>query len=65
MKTTIHTLKKEYKDISSETLYNYIESLCSTFMLNRVYRYDIQGKTVLKTLNKFYSSDLEIGRAHV
>lgn len=53
-------LKKEYKDISSETLYNYIESLCSTFMLNRVYRYDIQGKTVLKTLNKFYSSDLGI-----
>ena len=29
-------------------------------MLNRVYRYDIQGKTVLKTLNKFYSSDLGI-----
>lgn len=53
-------LKKEYKDISSETLYNYIEALCSTFMLNRVYRYDIQGKTVLKTLNKFYSSDLGI-----
>lgn len=51
-------LKKEYKDISTETLYNYIEALCSTFMINRAYRYDIQGKTVLKTLNKFYSSDL-------
>lgn len=53
-------LKKEYKDISTETLYNYIEALCSTFMINRVYRYDIQGKTILKTLNKFYSSDLGI-----
>lgn len=53
-------LKKEYKDISTETLYNYIEALCSTFMINRVYRYDIQGKTTLKTLNKFYSSDLGV-----
>lgn len=53
-------LKREYKDMSTETLYNYIEALCSTFIVNRVYRYDIQGKTVLKTLNKFYSSDLGV-----
>lgn len=53
-------LKREYKDISTETLYNYIEALCSTFIVNRVYRYDVQGKTVLKTLNKFYSSDLGV-----
>lgn len=53
-------LKQEYKGISTETLYNYIEALCSTFMINRVYRYDVHGKEVLKTLNKFYASDLGI-----
>lgn len=53
-------LKQEYKEISAETLYNYMEALCSTFMINRVYRYDVHGKEVLKTLNKFYASDLGI-----
>lgn len=53
-------LKKEHKEISTETLYNYIDSLCSTFIINRVYRYDIHGKSVLKTLNKFYASDLGV-----
>lgn len=53
-------LKNEHKEISTETLYNYIEALCSTFMINRVYRYDVHGKETLKTLNKFYASDLGI-----
>lgn len=53
-------LKNEHKEISTETLYNYIEALCSTFMINRVYRYDVHAKETLKTLNKFYASDLGI-----
>lgn len=53
-------LKKEYREISAETLYTYLDALCSTFIINRVYRYDINGKTVLKTLNKFYASDLGV-----
>ena len=28
--------------------------------MNKVYRYDIHGKTILKTLNKYYSNDLGI-----
>ncbi len=56
----LNYLKQEHKEISTETLYNYIEALCSTFMINRVYRYDVHGKEVLKTLNKFYASDLGI-----
>lgn len=54
----LNYLKQEHKEISTETLYNYIDALCSTFMINRVYRYDVHGKEVLKTLNKFYASDL-------
>lgn len=56
----LNYLKNEYREISSETLYNYVDALCSTFIMNKVYRYDINGKGVLKTLNKYYSSDLGV-----
>lgn len=56
----LNYLKTENRLISNETLYNYLEALCSIFVINRVYRYDISGKAVLKTLNKFYTSDLGI-----
>ena len=53
-------LKNEYREVSAETLYNYIEALCSTFIINKVYRYDIHGKSILKRLNKYYVSDLGV-----
>lgn len=56
----LNYLKSEYRDISAETLYNYVDALCSTFIMNKVYRYDVNGKGVLKTLNKYYASDLGI-----
>ena len=56
----LNYLKNEYRDVSRETLYNYIDALCSTFIMNKVYRYDINGKGVLKTLNKYYASDLGV-----
>jgi predicted AAA+ superfamily ATPase len=56
----LNYLKNEHHEIATDTLYNYLEALCSTFIMNKVYRYDIQGKSVLKTLNKFYSSDLGV-----
>ena len=31
-----------------------------TFIINRVYRYDTTGKQVLKSLNKFYATDLGV-----
>ena len=30
------------------------------FYYNKVHRYDIHGKNILKTLNKYYSNDLGI-----
>lgn len=53
-------LKNEHHEIATDTLYNYLDALCSTFIMNKVYRYDIQGKSVLKTLNKYYASDLGV-----
>lgn len=56
----IEYLKREHHEIANDTLYNYLEALISTFIMNKVYRYDIHGKSILKTLNKYYSNDLGI-----
>ena len=58
----IKYLNKENKKISNETLYNYIDALCKALILKKVYRYDIAGKGVLKTLNKYYATDLGIAQ---
>lgn len=55
-------LEKNNQKIANDTLYKYLEALCSVFIINKVYRYDIQGKNVLKTLNKYYVTDLGIKR---
>lgn len=58
----IKYLDKENKKISNETLYNYIDALCKALIIKKVYRYDIAGKGVLKTLNKYYATDLGIAQ---
>jgi len=58
----IKFLEKEYKTVSTETLYSYIDALCKALILKRVYRYDVSGKGVLKTLNKYYATDLGIAQ---
>ena len=58
----IKYLDKENKKISNETLYNYINALCKALIIKKVYRYDIVGKGVLKTLNKYYATDLGIAQ---
>ena len=55
-------LEKEYKKVSTETLYTYLEALCKSLLIKKVYRYDIHGKAVLKTLNKYYVTDLGIAQ---
>ena len=55
-------LEKENKKISNETLYNYLDALCKALILKKIYRYDISGKGVLKTLNKYYATDLGIAQ---
>lgn len=53
-------LEKEYKKVSTETIYTYIDALCKALILKKIYRYDVHGKCVLKTLNKDYVTDLGI-----
>lgn len=55
-------LKSEGKSISTETLYTYLDALCKALIIKKIYRYDIHGKAILKTLNKYYMTDLGIAQ---
>ena len=51
-------LKGEHRAITVETIYNYLNWLEEAFVIYRCNRYDIQGRSVLKTQEKFYLSDI-------
>ena len=51
-------LKNEQRKIDNETVYDYLSKLESAFILQRCSRYDIQGKEILKTQEKFYLGDV-------
>lgn len=53
-------LERNNNKVATDTLYKYLDALCTTFIVNRVYRYDVNGKSVLKSLNKFYATDLGV-----
>lgn len=55
-------LKAEGKSISTETLYIYLDALRKALIIKKIYRYDIHGKAILKTLNKYYMTDLGIAQ---
>ena len=50
-------LKSERRTIDNETVYSYLEKLENAYILYRCSRYDIQGKELLKTQEKFYLAD--------
>lgn len=50
-------LKSEGRSLSVEAVYNYLEWLEKAFVIYRCRRYDLQGKSVLKTQEKFYLAD--------
>ncbi|RGR67837.1 ATP-binding protein [Holdemania filiformis] len=50
-------LKSEGRSLSVEAVYNYLNWLEKAFVIYRCQRYDLQGKSVLKTQVKFYLAD--------
>ena len=53
-------LKNEKRSLSVESIYNYIKWLSEAFIIYPCQRYDLQGKSVLKTQEKYYLSDISI-----
>ena len=52
--------KNQQRKVDINTIYNYLTALESAFVLYRVSRYDIKGKEILKTMEKFYVGDLAL-----
>ena len=50
-------LKNEYRVIDNETVMDYLGKLESAFILHRCSRYDLRGKEILKTQEKFFVCD--------
>ncbi|MDD2401435.1 MAG: ATP-binding protein [Clostridia bacterium] len=50
-------LKSENRTIDNETVYNYLCKLESAYILHRCSRFDVEGKEILKTQEKFYLAD--------
>lgn len=53
-------LKAERRSLDNETVYSYLDKLQKAYLLHRCSRYDLQGKEILKTQEKFYLADTSL-----
>ena len=61
-------LKSEGRSVATETVYNYIDNILESLIINKVNRFDIKGKNVLSSLSKYYATDfsmIEINEADI
>lgn len=52
--------KSQQRKIDMNTIYHYLHALEGAFLLHRISRYDIKGKEVLQTNEKYYVSDVSL-----
>ncbi len=50
------------RKISPETVYQYVEAIEAAMLMSRVRRYDIRGKRILTRSDKYYLTDVGLGR---
>lgn len=56
---------KKQKSISINTINNYLEYLCDSFIVNKAVRYDIKGKKYIDTPHKYYFTDIGLRNARI
>ena len=56
-------LKGENRSFASNTIYEYLGYLEEAFIIRKAPRYDLAGKRILKTLEKYYISDISLVNA--
>ncbi|MCD7921676.1 MAG: ATP-binding protein [Clostridiales bacterium] len=50
------------RKISKETIYNYLEYITASLIVERASRYDIRGRRILTKMDKYYLTDMGLGR---
>lgn len=53
-------LKSEHRTVSVESIYNYLRWLEQAFVIYPCQRYDLQGKSILKTQEKYFLADVSL-----
>lgn len=56
---------KKQKTISVNTVKNYLDYLCDSFVVNKAIRYDIKGKMYIDTPQKYYFTDIGLRNARI
>lgn len=59
-KSISNYFKSEQRKIDNETVHSYLEKLQKAYILHKCSRYDLQGKNILKTQEKFYPADVSL-----
>lgn len=49
--------KSQQRKVDLNTIYNYLNALESSFIIQKVQRYDVKGKEILQTNEKYYLGD--------
>lgn len=55
--------KSQFRKVDINTVYNHLASLESSYLISRVNRYDLVGKEILRTQEKFFLADQGIQHA--
>jgi len=55
--------KSQHRKVDPSTIYHYLNALSDAFIINRIRRYDIQGKEILQTNEKYYLGDVSLAYA--
>lgn len=50
------------RKVSRETIYNYLEHITSSLIMTKACRYDVRGKRILTKMDKYYLTDMGLGR---
>lgn len=58
----VNYLKNENRNCSNETIYNYLSYITNSYIMNKAKRYDVKGKKMLSTNDKYYLTDLGLGQ---
>lgn len=55
--------KSQYRSVDINTIYSYLDAITSSYIISKVQRYDIHGKELLRTQEKYYLADPGIQHA--